>query len=69
MKKKEILVEKYITCDVIEKCLMKVQSRHPSVRMQKMNPNQIFWFETTSLGRRVGTLSKNQEGRLEFETI
>lgn len=66
MRNTELLKEKYITCDLIEKCLRKVQQAYPAVRMQKFNDNKILWFEMSNLGRKVGSLVRNKEGQLEF---
>lgn len=67
MRKLEVLNEQNITCDLIEKCLIKIQKRYPSVRIQKYNESKILYFESTGMGRKVGSLLKNKEGKVEFE--
>lgn len=67
MKKIEVLNEKNITCDLIEKCLAKVQRRYPAVRIQKFGAAKIMYYESTGMERNVGSLSRNNEGKLEFE--
>lgn len=67
MKKIEVLNEKNITCDLIEKCLMRIQKRYPAVRIQRFGAAKIMYFESTGMERNVGSLSRNVDGKLEFE--
>ncbi len=67
MKKIEVLNEKNITCDLIEKCLARVQKRYPAVSIRKFGESKILYFESTGMERNVGSLSRNRDGKLEFE--
>lgn len=67
MRKLEVLTEQNITCDLIEKCLMKVQKRYPAVRIQKFGDARIMYYESTGMERKIGSLSRNKEGKLELE--